>query len=120
MDLLIICKHLYIDRYNIHKASTKAQKKKIINQSHSYKTESIARCISLLLDWGEGSSLDQLGPQQLKYMTVRRDSSACFSFSLLAALKAGEVEKNRACFEEAESLRDFMVESHFEPWSFMP
>lgn len=62
-------------------------------------------------------------------MTVRRDSSACFSLSLLAALKAGEsrhVEKRlQACFEEeeeqlAESLRDLMVESHFEPWSFMP
>lgn len=80
--------------------------------------------------WAEdGIGWYQLGPQQLKYMTVRRDSSACFSLSLLAALKAGEsrhVEKRlQACFEEeeeqlAESLRDLMVESHFEPWSFMP
>lgn len=67
----------------------------------------------------------QLGPQQLKYMTVRRDSSACLSFSLLADLKAVEsaaVEKHLACFEEeeqaeAESFKDLNAESPFDAWS---
>lgn len=67
----------------------------------------------------------QLGPQQLKYMTVRRDSSACLSFSLLADLKAVEsaaAEKHLACFEEeeqaeAESFKDLNAESPFDAWS---
>jgi len=61
---------------------------------------------------------DQLGPQQLKYMTVLRDSSAFLRLSLLlGALKGGgEVEKKKAFFK---SLRDLMVDSHFEPCSFM-
>lgn len=69
----------------------------------------------------------QLGPQQLKYMTVRSDSSACLSFSLLADLKAVEsaaVEKHLAWFEEeeeeqaeAESFKDLNVESPFDAWS---
>jgi hypothetical protein len=65
--------------------------------------------------------LDQLGPQQLKYMTVRRDSSALFSLSLLVPLNAelfskAVFEKSLAltCFEEVESLKDLIVESHFE------
>lgn len=75
--------------------------------------------MSLTWSKSEGWSLDQLGPQQLKYMTVLRDSSACLRLSLLGVLKGGddEVEKKQAFFE---SLRDFMVESHFEPCSFMP
>ncbi|KAL2341963.1 hypothetical protein Fmac_009903 [Flemingia macrophylla] len=60
----------------------------------------------------------QLGPQQLKNMTVLRESSVCFR---LSGWKAGEVvEKKRRCFclEEllAESLRDFTVEA----CSFIP
>jgi len=53
-------------------------------------------------------------------MTVLRESSACLSLSLLGVLKEGddeEVEKKQAFFE---SLRDLMVESHFEACSFMP
>jgi hypothetical protein len=68
----------------------------------------------------------QFGPQQLKYKTVRKDSSACLIFSLLAALRAAESkapEKSFACLDEEEqeeSLRDLTVESHFEAWSFIP
>lgn len=61
-------------------------------------------------------------------MIVRRDSSACLSLSLLAALKAVESiapEKRLACFEEeeqeeAESLSVLAVESHLEACSFIP
>lgn len=72
--------------------------------------------------------MDQLGPQQLKYMTVLRESSACFSLlSLLGGLKDVPDDKKRFCLED-ESLRfrDFMVESHlldpncsFMPWSIL-
>jgi hypothetical protein len=67
--------------------------------------------------------LDQFGPQQLKYMTVLRDSSARFTLSLLLPLKVEDefskvvlFEKTLAltCFEEVESLIDLIVESHFE------
>jgi hypothetical protein len=54
-------------------------------------------------------------------MTVRRDSSALFSLSLLVPLNAelfskAVFEKSLAltCFEEVESLKDLIVESHFE------
>ncbi|MED6131459.1 hypothetical protein PIB30_010215 [Stylosanthes scabra] len=58
---------------------------------------------------------DQLGPQQPKYMTVRRDSSACLVFweleDLMEDESKDEDENRLACFEEeeqhAESLRDF-------------
>lgn len=70
----------------------------------------------------------QLGPQQLKNMTVLRDSSACFTLSsaFLAALEAVEskaLENRRACLEEelqVESLSDLMAESHFADCSFIP
>ncbi|KAG4977937.1 hypothetical protein JHK86_037411 [Glycine max] len=49
--------------------------------------------------------MDQLGPQQLKYMTVLRESSACFSLlSLLGGLKDVPDDKKRFCLED-ESLR---------------
>ena len=70
----------------------------------------------------------QLGPQQLKNMTVLRDSSACLrQSSLIEELPEYSVdpEKRLTCFEqeeeeeeegdEAESLRAFMLET----WSLI-
>nr|DAD20759.1 TPA_asm: hypothetical protein HUJ06_022222 [Nelumbo nucifera]DAD20761.1 TPA_asm: hypothetical protein HUJ06_022224 [Nelumbo nucifera] len=67
--------------------------------------------------------LFQLGPQQLKYMTVRSDSSACFNFSVLGVFtEESRALENRLTFAEevVESLRDLKVESYLVAWSLIP
>ncbi|KAJ6364094.1 hypothetical protein OIU76_029104 [Salix suchowensis] len=94
--------------------------------NHLHKTISLPAKKTIIKRWLLPGD-DQLGPQQLKNMTVLSDSSACLNFSLLASIKtleSTEPEKRLACFdvdEQAESLRDLIaLESHFDAWSFIP
>lgn len=70
-----------------------------IQQQHIYIYKNTRTKRACRDDRSEGDSLpyihkgmkrNQLGPQQLKYMTVLRDSSDCLSLSAVSTLKAAE------------------------------
>ncbi|GER53016.1 cleavage and polyadenylation specificity factor73-I [Striga asiatica] len=66
-----------------------------------------------------------LGPQQLKYMTVRRDSSSCLRLSAApSAFDPVDPAALEYFLATEPSLRDFMLGSHFFldacSWSLIP
>lgn len=64
---------------------------------------SLAYIVRVRIQFTNLLNIYQLGPQQLKYMMVLRDSSACLSLSEVEVLRAEEsmaLEKRLACLEE--------------------
>ncbi|KAK8484041.1 hypothetical protein V6N11_066622 [Hibiscus sabdariffa] len=73
-------------------------------ESDSDSSSSSEMDFSAIREWNlQGLLTAQFGPQQLKYITVLRDSSACFSFSFFAVLETPPfmvLQKPLACFDD--------------------